>query len=45
MTCRAVLRYWARWNQDNNKAIDVYNARIEAEGLPLARYRTLMKGR
>ncbi len=33
-------RYWGRWNDDNKEAIDAYNARIEAEGLPLARYRT-----
>lgn len=33
-------RYWERWNQDNQGAIDAYNARIESEGLPLARYRS-----
>ena len=38
-------RYWARWNEDNKQAITDYNARIEREGLPLARYRTFMKGR
>lgn len=32
-------RYWERWNDDNKDAIDAYNARIEQEGLPLARYR------
>ncbi|MBL8353082.1 MAG: type II toxin-antitoxin system CcdA family antitoxin [Burkholderiaceae bacterium] len=37
-------RYWARWNQDNREAIAHYNARIAREGLPLARYRTFMKG-
>ena len=38
-------RYWERWNLDNKAAIDHYNARIEREGLPLARYRTFLKGR
>jgi antitoxin CcdA len=38
-------RYWERWNEENKEAIDHYNARIESEGLPLARYRTFMKGR
>jgi antitoxin CcdA len=38
-------RYWARWNEENKDAIAHYNARIERDGLPLARYRTFMKGR
>ena len=38
-------RYWERWNAENKEAIEHYNARIEREGLPLARYRTFMKGR
>jgi len=38
-------RYWERWNQENKEAIEHYNARIAREGLPLARYRTFMKGR
>ena len=38
-------RYWERWNEDNKEAIAHYNARIAKEGLPLARYRTFMKGR
>jgi antitoxin CcdA len=38
-------RYWARWNEDNKQAIADYNARIEREGLPLAKYRTFLKGR
>ena len=38
-------RYWQRWNEENKEAIAHYNARIEKEGLPLARYRTFMKGR
>ena len=38
-------RYWERWNQENKEAIEHYNARIEREGLPLARYRTFMTGR
>ena len=36
-------QYWARWNEDNKEAIAAYNARIEREGLPLARYRTFMR--
>jgi antitoxin CcdA len=38
-------RYWERWNEQNKEAIENYNARIEREGLPLAKYRTFMKGR
>jgi antitoxin CcdA len=38
-------RYWERWNEENKEAIAHYNARIEREGLPLARYRSFMKGR
>jgi antitoxin CcdA len=38
-------RYWARWNEDNQEAIAHYNARIEREGLPLARYRSFMKAK
>ena len=37
-------RYWQRWNEENKEAIEHYNARIEREGLPLARYRTFMQG-
>lgn len=37
--------YWERWNEDNREAIDNYNARIEREGLPLARWRSFMRGR
>ncbi len=37
-------RYWERWNEDNKAAIAHYNARIESQGLPLARYRSFMKG-
>jgi antitoxin CcdA len=37
--------YWKRWNEDNKAAIDHYNARIAKEGLPLAKYRTFLKGR
>jgi antitoxin CcdA len=37
--------YWARWNERNKDAIAHYNARIEREGLPLARYRSFLKGR
>jgi len=38
-------RYWERWNEQNKEAVDAYNARIEREGLPLAKYRNFMKGR
>ena len=38
-------RYWERWNAENKDAIEHYNARIEREGLPLARYRTFLQGR
>ena len=38
-------RYWARWNEENKDAIDTYNARIEREGLPLAKYRNFLKRR
>ena len=37
-------RYWARWNEENKDAIAHYNARIARDSLPLARYRTFMKG-
>jgi antitoxin CcdA len=33
-------RYWQKWNEENKEAIDHYNARIQAEGLPLAKYRS-----
>jgi antitoxin CcdA len=33
-------RYWEKWNAENKEAIDHYNARIQAEGLPLAKYRS-----
>ena len=38
-------RYWERWNDENKEAIEHYNQRIEREGLPLAKYRTFLKGR
>ncbi len=38
-------RDWERWNEQNKDAIANYNLRVEREGLPLARYRTFMKGR
>lgn len=34
----------ARWNEQNKEAIDTCNTRIEREGLPLAKYRTFLKG-
>ena len=36
-------RYWTRWNEDNKDAIAAHNARIEREGVPLAKYRSFMK--
>ena len=39
LTAEVQRRYWERWNDDNKDAIDAYNARIEQQGLPLARYR------
>lgn len=39
LTAEVHRRYWERWNDDNKDAIDAYNARVEQEGLPLARYR------
>lgn len=38
-------RYWERWNEENREAIAAYNSRVEESGLPLAKYRTFMKGR
>ena len=38
-------RYWERWNEENKEAVAAHNARVEREGLPLAKYRTFMKGR
>ena len=37
--------YWERWNEENKSAISAYNARIERDGLPLAKYRSVAKGR
>ena len=37
-------RYWARWNEENKDAVAAYNSRIAREGLPLARYRSFLKG-
>lgn len=38
-------QYWARWNDDNKDAVANYNARVAREGIPLASYRTFMKGK
>ena len=38
-------RYWERWNEENKEAIAAYNARVERDGLPLAKYRSFLKGR
>jgi antitoxin CcdA len=38
-------RYWERWNEENKDAVTAYNERVEREGLPLAKYRSFMKGR
>jgi antitoxin CcdA len=45
LAAEVTRRYWERWNEENRAAIEHYNARIEREGLPLAKYRTFMKGR
>jgi antitoxin CcdA len=44
LTAEVRRRYWQRWNDDNQGAIADYNARIEREGLPLAKYRSFAKG-
>jgi antitoxin CcdA len=44
LTAEVQRRYWQRWNEDNKDAIADYNARIEREGLPLAKYRSFAKG-
>ncbi len=44
LTAEVRKRYWERWNKENKDAIAAYNARIEREGLPLAKYRSFMKG-
>ena len=44
LAAEVTRRYWERWNEENRGAIQHYNARIEREGLPLAKYRTFMKG-
>ncbi len=38
-------RYWERWNSENEDAVVAYNTRIDKVGLPLAKYRSFMKGR
>jgi antitoxin CcdA len=38
-------RYWQRWNEENRDAVAAYNARVEKEGLPLAKYRSFMRSR
>jgi antitoxin CcdA len=35
--------YWQRWNQDNAKAIEEYNTRVEREGLFSDRWRSFMR--
>jgi hypothetical protein len=42
---RLVMGVQADWKEENKQAIADYNARIEREGLPLAKYRRFMKGR
>jgi len=43
LTAEVEKRYWQRWNEENRQAIEDYNARIESEGLPLAKYRTFAR--
>ncbi len=44
LTAEVRKRYWERWNEENKDAIAAYNARNECEALPLAKYRSFMKG-
>ena len=44
LTDEVQRQYWSRWNADNKDAIAAYNARIESEGLPLAKYRSFIRG-
>ena len=43
LTAEVQRQYWARWQNDNAKAIAEYNARIEREGLFSDRVRTFMR--
>jgi antitoxin CcdA len=36
-------RYWEKWAEENKEAMNVYNARIAKEGLPLAKYRSFAR--
>jgi antitoxin CcdA len=36
-------RYWEKWAEVNKEAMNVYNARIAREGLPLAKYRSFAR--
>ena len=37
-------RYWAKWKEENQDAIQAANERIAKHGLPLAKYRTFARG-
>jgi antitoxin CcdA len=43
LTAEVQRQYWARWQNDNAKAIAEYNARIERDGLFSDRVRTFMR--
>jgi antitoxin CcdA len=45
LTAELERQYWQGWNERNREAVAHYNARISAEGLPLARYRSFLKQR
>lgn len=40
LTAEVQRRYWERWNCANQEVIAAYNARVEGEDLPLARYKS-----
>jgi antitoxin CcdA len=40
LSAEIAKRYWKDWNTRNAQAIAEYNQRIEAEGMPLAKYRS-----
>lgn len=43
LTEEVMKAYWQRWNQDNAKAIEEYNARVEREGLFSDKWRSFMR--
>ncbi len=45
LTEEVLKQHWAHWNDENAQAIKSYNERVARDGLPLAKYRSFMKGR